>query len=132
MVATKRRETNWDKLKEMVHVCGPDAELRIPLKHIGPDADGPGEPTVVVIKCRAGFIRAGNFLFAWPDLPSGGKPGHLQPNVWELTPTGKEGELEARILTEGDLVGEKPDVPEEVLQALEQAGFHWEEWAARV
>jgi len=129
MVATKRKP-NWDHLKNVAHLAGPDAELRITLTNASADAEGPPDETVVVLKCRAGFIRSGNHLFVVPDFHGGGRPGRLEPNVWEILPTDEEGMLEGVCLTETDPHGQKPDVPEEIVAALEDAGFHWERWAA--
>lgn len=129
MIATKRN-TNWDHLRNVAHLAGPDAELHIKLQNVSPDADGAPDETVVVLKCRAGFIRAGDYLFAYPDFHGGGAPGRLEPNVFELMPTERPNRLEGVCITESDPDGHKPDIPEEVLAALEDAGFHWERYAA--
>jgi len=130
MVATKTK-TNWDHLKNIAHLAGPDAELHIKLQNASPDAEGPPDPTVVVIKCRVGFIRSGDHLFVYPDFHGGGKPGRLEPNIFKLKLSDKLYVLEADCLTDTEPDGTKPDVPENIVIDLEDAGFHWEAHAPR-
>ena len=130
MIATKRN-TNWQHLENLVHLAGPDAELHITLHNVSPDADGSESDTKVILKCRAGFIRAGQYLFAYPDVHGGGSPGRLDPNVWELKPTDEPHVFEAECLTDSCIENDKPDVEEEVVKQLEAAGYHWEDWAPR-
>lgn len=130
MVATSRN-TNWSHLENLVHMCGPDAELHIRLENVSPDADGTPDHTVVVLKCRAGFIRSGDHLFVVPDFPSGGACGRLQPNIWKLVPTDEADRYEAECLTDCTDEGCRPNVPKELVEKLEEAGFHWEEFAPR-
>lgn len=126
-----KRTTNWQHLKDIAHLAGPDAELHIKLTNVSPDAEGAPDETVVVLKCRAGFIRAGKYLFAYPDIHGGGFPGRLEPNVWELQESDQDGRVHAMCVTETDPLGGKPDLPQEILAELERAGFHWEAVAAR-
>jgi len=130
MVAIKTK-TNWDHLKNIAHLAGPDAELHVKLQNASPDAEGPPDPTVMVIKCRVGFIRAGEYVFLYPDIHGGGHCGRLQPNVFKLKLSKEPYVLEADCLTDTEPDGSKPDIPDSVVTVLEDAGFHWEDHAPR-